>query len=257
VPEFDASSTRYCTTCDLTIKIGTGGEHNWDGHITSAGHIRKEKIKPTWSNVLTSFFTKQPKLTRRESPETTSSPTIAVQPALLSSMLNPAPIAGPSTAILDPITNSDQHDLNLQTEQIEEIPDLGLDDVYHNIYEAVNSVPEASSGINFITQLRVATSRLPSTVGLVTPVDELARFSGDPEEELQTHDAPWEMVDRVLNCVVGYGRTTADIAGLIWRGPNGMDGLCNWLLVCIEKFDIDPALLEGKMKCLLDTMALL
>jgi hypothetical protein len=205
------------------------------------------------SNVLTSFFTKQPKLTCRESPETTCSPTIAVQPALLSSMLNPAPIAGPSTAILDPITNNDQRNLNLQTEQIEEIPDLGSDDAYHNIYEAVNSVPEASSGINFITQLRIATSRLPSTVGLATSVDELAHFSGDPEEELQTHDAPWEMV----YCVVGYGRTTADIAGLIWRGPNGMDGLCNWLSVSIEKFDIDPALLEGKMKRLLDAMALL
>jgi len=208
--------------------------------------------------MLTSFFTKQPKLTRRESPETASLPTIAVQPALLSSMLNPpAPIAGPSTAILDPITNHDQRDLNLHAEQFGEIPGLGSDDVYHNIYEAANSVPEASSGINFITQLRIATSRLPSTVDLATSVDELARFSGDPEEESQTHDAPWEMVDRALNRVVGYGRTTADIAGLIRRGPNGMDGLCNWLSVCIEKFDIDPALLEGKMKRLLDAMALL
>jgi hypothetical protein len=145
----------------------------------------------------------------------------------------------------------------VQTEQIEEKPDLGSDNAYHNIYEAVNSVPEASSGINFITQLWIATSRLPSTVGLATSVDELAHFSGDLEEELQTHDVPWEMVDRVLNCVVGYGRTTADIAGLIWRGPNSVDGLCNWLSVCIEKFNIDLALLEGKMKHLLDAMALL
>ena len=65
------------------------------------------------------------------------------------------------------------------------------------------------------------------------------------------------MVDQVLNAVVNYGRTTADIAGLIRKGRNGMDGLCNWLEVCIEVLRIDPVLLEAKMSRLLEAMALL
>ena len=65
------------------------------------------------------------------------------------------------------------------------------------------------------------------------------------------------MIDQSLNAVLGYGRTTADIMGLVWRGPNKMDALCNWLLVCIMKLNINSALLEGKVKCLLDAMALL
>ena len=128
---------------------------------------------------------------------------------------------------------------------------------YHDNYDAATPAPDASSGIDLIAQLRAATSQLPSAVALATSADELAHFSGDPKEESQTYGDPWEMVDRALNRVVGYGRTTADIARLVRRGPNGMDGLCNWLSVCVEKLDIDPALLEGKMKRLLDAVTLL
>ena len=55
-----------------------------------------------------------------------------------------------------------------------------------------------------------------------TPADELAWFSGNPAEESQNYDDPWEMVDQALNAVVGYGRTTADIVELIHKGQNGM-----------------------------------
>ena len=69
-----------------------------------------------------------------------------------------------------------------------------------------------------ITQLRVAILQLPEAVSLATPADELAWFSGDPAEELCGYNDPWEMVDQALNGVVSYGRTTADIAGLIRKG---------------------------------------
>jgi len=65
------------------------------------------------------------------------------------------------------------------------------------------------------------------------------------------------MVDQALNAVIVYARTTADIAGLICKGRNGMDRLCNWLEVCIEVLRINPVLLEGKMSRLLEAMALL
>ena len=103
----------------------------------------------------------------------------------------------------------------------------------------------------------MAILQLPEAVALATPADELAQFSGNPAEELHIYDDPWEMVDQALNAVVSYGRTTADIVGLIRKGRNGMDRLCNWLEVCIKVLQIDPVLLEGKMNCLLEAMALL
>ena len=130
-------------------------------------------------------------------------------------------------------------------------------DVYQDTHDLPTTTPEVSLGVNMITQLRAATSRLPNTIPLGTSTDELAHFSGDPEEELGIYDDPWEMVDQSLNAVLGYGRTTAEIAGLVQRGLNGMDGLSNWLSVCIKRLGIDPILLEGKIKRLLDAVALL
>jgi hypothetical protein len=61
------SSTRLARdTAQLAILTSTGGEHNWNGHLVSADHIRKEKIKPAQTKMLTSFFTTLLKLTRRE-----------------------------------------------------------------------------------------------------------------------------------------------------------------------------------------------
>ena len=212
--------------------------------------------------MLTSFFTTLPKLTHCESPETASS---TAQPALLLSMLDPpTPIAGPSTAIGGLIHDEDLYKLDLQPVDSEhmsafgEVPGIGSDlDTYLEAHELPTTAPEVSLGVNMITQLQVATSRLPNMIPLATSTDELARFSGDLEEASGICDDPWEMIDQSLNAVLGYGRTTADIMGLVRRGPNGMDGLCNWLSVCITKLNIDLALLEGKVQRLLDAMALL
>jgi hypothetical protein len=65
------------------------------------------------------------------------------------------------------------------------------------------------------------------------------------------------VIDKALNVLIGYSRTTADIVGLVRKGRNRMDSLCDWLEMCIVKLKVDPALLEGKMKQLLDAMALL
>jgi hypothetical protein len=88
MPAFDASSSRYCDSCDLDVKIGTGGEYNWNGHLASADHLRKEKKKPEPTKHLTSFFAKLPKPVLRDSPEAGPS-SATVEPARLSSVLDP------------------------------------------------------------------------------------------------------------------------------------------------------------------------
>src|ERR1700736_2851977 len=47
------------------------------------------------------------------------------------------------------------------------------------------------------------------------------------------------------DCMIGFGTSALDIAGLIRRGQYGMEGFCNWSEACIEQLDIQPSLLEG------------
>jgi hypothetical protein len=166
------------------------------------------------------------------------------------------------TSTLDLFPDAGRYDEDLQSAQLSpavgEISPLDFDiDVHQDSDKPVFMAQGTLPGMRMITQLRAAILQLPEAVALATPADELARFSGDPADESRNYDDPWEMVDQALNAVVGYGRTTADIAGLIRKGRNGMDGLCNWLEVCIEVLRIDPVLLEGKMSRLLEAMALL
>ncbi|KAF8223735.1 hypothetical protein L208DRAFT_510765 [Tricholoma matsutake] len=79
--EFTASSTRYCDSCKIDVKIGFGGEANWTSHTESAAHRKNEAANSVSSNSkLTSFFKRKP-------PESTAMPKPSVLP---SSLRNPA-----------------------------------------------------------------------------------------------------------------------------------------------------------------------
>jgi hypothetical protein len=103
----------------------------------------------------------------------------------------------------------------------------------------------------------VAVSNLSDSVALAKPSDDIARFSGDPEDESYSYEDPWEMVDNALNLLVGYRKSTAEVVGLIRRGQSGIDGLCNWLEICLNKLNIDAVLLEGKVTRIKDAMKFL
>lgn len=111
-------------------------------------------------------------------------------------------------------------------------------------------------GLSLVKQLRDATSRLPNSLLVATPDDELFRFSGDAYEQFRDSEDPWEGVDRELNAVIGWSRKPEDIVEVVKRGPLGMDGLCNWLEVCVRRLGIDGSLLEGKCERLLAALNL-
>ena len=54
-------------------------------------------------------------------------------------------------------------------------------------------------------------------------------------------------MDPILNNILGYSVSLAEIAAFIRRGPNGVDGLYNWLVTCVSNLGIDEGLLEGKV----------
>jgi hypothetical protein len=252
---FDASSTRYCDKCNIEVKIGTGGDYNWNQHLASSDHIRNSKAAP--SKKLTAFFTRAPKVSFRRSPE--AGPSSAAG----NSLILPNTLPGyPDTALLDTGYETTAIDTVFgQThcgENLDATTQTDGGTISAITPPALNSVEsQTAPGTIMIAQLRAAASRLPDSVPLGIDTDDLARFSGDPEEESRYYEDPWEMVDQALNAVIGYNMGAAQIAGLIRRGKHGIDGLCNWLEACINTLRIDAVLLDGKVKRLLDAMALL
>ncbi|KAF4615995.1 hypothetical protein D9613_011212 [Agrocybe pediades] len=97
-------------------------------------------------------------------------------------------------------------------------------------------------------------SGLPETVAIGLPSDILAGFRGRPQDLLDPDDEPWEVIDKTLNRVIGFGATKEDVMGIIRRGEYGMDAMFGWLEACIRDLRVDEGLLEGKVNRLIDAM---
>jgi hypothetical protein len=124
--------------------------------------------------------------------------------------------------------------------------------VIDNDEDANTTLPAAPQTL--LEKLHQVIDNLPHSVQLGASTDILACFSGDPRSELEEGDEAWEMVDRALNRVIGFGATIEDISRMIQRGEFGMDGMLNWLTICIRELNIDEVLLEMKMERLIEAM---
>jgi hypothetical protein len=242
--------------CGVDVKIGTGGEYNWDQHLASMDHVNNSKAKP--SKKLISFFSKLPKATLRRSPEASMS--LVAAPPLLSSTL-------PLILSLRSHTTSPEREPGPSNANVKSAHDDGSDsadvvapidvDTYDDTMIQFGDSMGVSLGAQLLAQLRAAASNLSDSIALAKPSDDIARFSRDPEDESHSYEDPWEMVDNALNLLVGYGKSTTEVVGLIQRGQSGIDRLCNWLEICLDKLNIDAVLLEGKVTCIIDAMKLL
>ena len=202
------------------MKIGLGGESNWTTHLNSGSHIRAQGTLQ--KNKVSNYFLK-PAEQLGAGPSSSG----VVEPARLSSTTL-VPLV--QTVIADIIVIDDEHDGGRQASY--------------------------RSG-SLIDQLRGVTRRPPLTVPVGAEDDLLAQFSGSPFVDPNVYKDPWEMVDKVLNGVIGHGTSVAPVSAIIRRGRFGMDGLCNWLETFISEYGINPDLLEGKVQGLLDAMSLL
>jgi hypothetical protein len=69
--------------------------------------------------------------------------------------------------------------------------------------------------------------------------EPLACFATHPQSLLLPGQDIWEdVIDPTYNHVLGFGRTTAEISGIIRQGKFGMDGVCSWTESCIEELGI-------------------
>ena len=192
---FDASSHRFCDVCQTNVHIGFGGESNWMTHINGGSHTRAQAALQ--KNKVSNYFSKAP-----------------VQPTPSSSVIPPARLSNRGFSSAIPLySDGPQTDLMSTSDP-------------HTIDENQDGGPEAiDPSESLIDRLRVATRRLLKTILVGSEVDILARFSGTPFVDPNEYDDAWEMVDRTLNGVIGYGMSVAAVSAIIRRGKFGMDGL--------------------------------
>lgn len=113
----------------------------------------------------------------------------------------------------------------------------------------IPSDPSAS----IMTRLRQSITRLPPTVPKATPEHPLARFFSLPQVNPSSGDQ-WEVVNPILNRLIGVDIGMTEMKTLICVGPYGLDALCNWLDAYLSANCIQEALLEPKINRLIDVM---
>jgi hypothetical protein len=92
-------------------------------------------------------------------------------------------------------------------------------------------------------------SQVSESVPIGQEDEPFAAFSGDPQGLIGAEDDPWEcVVDPALNCVIGFGISTHQIADVIQCGPFGFDGFCQWIEICMVELGIVPELLKMKLQ---------
>jgi len=74
---------RYCDTCKVNVKIGFGGDANWQAHLDSATHSKNEHLSIKPSKSIKNFFNSKPKGLASENGPCSSDARAAKAPSFL------------------------------------------------------------------------------------------------------------------------------------------------------------------------------
>lgn len=106
-----------------------------------------------------------------------------------------------------------------------------------------------------LEELHTTIQTLPENVATGLPSDELAVFFTPAKDFVEDGQDAWEeVVNPLLDRVLGFGATADSIRALIRRGPYGMDGVYRYLVSCVFDLKISAGLFEGKVERLLQAM---
>jgi len=89
----------------------------------------------------------------------------------------------------------------------------------------------------------------------VSDSDEIAAFSENVPTDLVKEEA-WEYLDPMLNRFLGFNRTPESIFNALRGGERGLPAMVKYLKEFVGLYDIDGALLEGKVQRLVNAIQL-
>jgi hypothetical protein len=219
----DVSTLWNCTSCNWDINIGLGGEANWKAHTESLEH-RKNISAVKNTPILTSFF--QPKKATH---------------------MQTAVVAG-TTQAWQPVTGADEATVaRVATVTAGEwLPHNDVIDI--DALALVDKSAPCALGLQLVQKLWRLAKGLPSSIPAGVSDELLSCFGGDPRQEVEEDEDPWEMVNRALDNALGYGKTPEYLVTCMCRGSLGIDGLCNWLELSICFLGVQGVLLELRVE---------
>jgi len=114
------------------------------------------------------------------------------------------------------------------------------------------SSPPNIHAVNILVKLEKAIGSLP-VLPDASEFDEIAMFSGTVPTNLAKDEA-WEFLDPMLNRFLGFNRTTDSIYNVLRGGASGLSAMVRYLEEFIGQYEIDGALLEGKIQRLMNAI---
>ena len=216
---------RYCEVCSCSI---SGGDANLLSHQTSKAHrLKVEEAKKDKPTAITKFF----------------GPPISAHPTLKPRSLLPSD--GPQSQVDLEIDNTAVDNTTLKNRTLP-IP-AGA--------STSGLTLTKSPQLNMLSRLRALIANLPLSVPVGQLDEPLACFAVNPKDLILPGQDAWEdVIDPTFNQVIGFGKTTIDIAKVIRRGEYGMDGFYNWTASCLEHLNIAPSLLEIRLDRIMQAM---
>lgn len=260
-PSAASTTSRRCDVCDVDIDLRHGGEFNWNRHIESKAHKRNARMPPKKPNKsIMSFFPKfTPKRKEAVAPLTTSGSEATGSSTNIESVVSAPCSPAAETPGSAPTANVSMPDITLE----KHAEPMSEDDEIILVKHIPPAVPQPSSLVPIIAQphpilarLQRAAETLPLGVPAGCADDVLAQFKHLPQKPSDGSD-PWEVVDPILNNLIGYGASKLQIAQLVRRGKYGMTSFCTWINACVIDLGIDIRLLEEKLERLIDAMKFL
>lgn len=106
--------------------------------------------------------------------------------------------------------------------------------------------------VNILTTLEKAVANSP-VLPDASESDEIAVFSGSIPTDLAKDEA-WEYLDPMLNRFLGYNRTAESIFNELRGGAKGLSAMVRYLKDFVGRYEIDGALLEGKIQRLVNVI---
>ncbi|EIW81501.1 hypothetical protein CONPUDRAFT_55848, partial [Coniophora puteana RWD-64-598 SS2] len=233
-----------CPKCGITMKLGMGGVNNFGSrHLKSkackdqAEKKRGETVKV--QKTLTSLFASLvPRAKAGSSKGSSTAPPVA--PAL-------APIAPALAPMLVQASTPAQ--------VIADNPAFASTPAEEGAQPAVDT--DIVKARDLMRQLREALAGLPDSIPEGGSDDKLGKLMSTlkPLTPACKKDA-WELLDPILNNLVGYGTSAAEFAMHLRRGRLGMDGLVDWLNAEVTAWEIGGSVLEGKIGVMVGAMKL-
>jgi len=107
-----------------------------------------------------------------------------------------------------------------------------------------------ASAVNILATLEKAVECLP-VLPDASDADEIAVFSANIPTDLAKEEA-WEYLDPILNHFLGFGKTAESIYDKLRGGERGLPAMVRYLKEFVGQYQIDGALLEGKIQRLVN-----